>query len=84
MDLEQEIQNIKLRNQKVEVDKAWERSYVRRLFIAAMTYAIALVWLMMIHDTMPWLKAFVPAVGYILSTLSLPFVKNWWAKNSQP
>lgn len=81
MDLEQEIQNIKERNQKVEVDKAWERSYIRRLFIAAMTYAIALVWLLMIHDSVPLLKAFIPAIGYILSTLSLPFVKNWWAKN---
>ncbi len=81
MDIEQEIQNIKERNQKVEVDKAWEVSLTRRTFIAAVTYIIALAWLLMIHDTIPWLKAFVPVIGYILSTLSLPFIKSWWAKN---
>ena len=78
MDIEQEITAIKIRNQKVEADKAWEKSFTRRGFIAAVTYAIAVVWLLMIHDTMPFLKAFVPSVGYVLSTLSLPFVKEWW------
>ena len=80
MDIEQEIQSIKIRNQKVEVDKAWERSWTRRISIAFVTYIIAVIWLLMIHDTMPWLKAFVPSVAYILSTLSLPFVKNSWMK----
>lgn len=80
MEIEQEIQNIKLRNQKVEIDKAWETSLSRRLFIAAVTYFTAVVWLLMINDTMPWLKAFVPALGYMLSTLTLPFVKNRWIK----
>jgi hypothetical protein len=81
MSIEQEIQNIKLRNQKVEVDKAWETSNTRRFFIAAATYLIAVVWLLMINDTMPWLKAFVPTLGYILSTLSLPFIKSWWTRH---
>ena len=52
----------------------------RRFFISAMTYVIALIWLLMIHDTIPSLKAFVPVIGYILSTLSLPIIKNSWAK----
>jgi hypothetical protein len=78
MDIEKEINEIKLRNSRVETDKAWEKSFTRRFFISAMTYVIALIWLLMIHDTIPWLKAFVPVIGYILSTLSLPFIKNWW------
>lgn len=80
MNIEQEIQNIKARNQKVEMDKAWERSWTRRIFIALITYAIAVIWLLMIHDTLPWLKACVPALGYIFSTLSLAFLKSWWSK----
>ena len=78
MDIEKEIVEIKERNSRVEIDKAWERSWTRRLFIAAATYVIAGIWLVMIEDSFPWPKAFVPAVGYLLSTLSLPFVKKWW------
>lgn len=80
MDLEKEILSIKDRNQKVEVDKAWEISFTRRLFIAAVTYVIAAVWLLMINDSLPLLKALIPVAGYALSTLSLPFLKSWWIK----
>lgn len=82
MDIEREIQNIKARNQKVEIDKAWEQSFARRLFLSAATFVIALIWLLMIHDTMPWLKAFVPVLGYVLSTLSLPFIKKLVGKKA--
>lgn len=78
MDIEKEIGIIKERNQRVEGDKAWETSWTRRLFIALGTYLIAALWLILISDTSPWLKAFVPSVGYLLSTLSLSFVKKWW------
>ena len=79
--LEERVQKIEERNRGVETDKAWEISSARRVFIAVSTYIIAGVWLVVIHDTFPWLKAFVPAAGYLLSTLSLPFIKNWWASN---
>lgn len=78
MNIEEEILEIKARNRKVETDKAWEISWTRRIFIALATYIIAGIWLMLIHDTNPLLKALVPAAGYILSTLSLPFVKKLW------
>ena len=80
MNLEQEIQNIQNRNRNVEIDKAWERSWTRRIFIALITYAIAIIWLLIIAEPNAWLKAFVPVVGYLLSTLSLPFLKSWWTK----
>ena len=79
LDIEKELQIIKERNQRVEMDKAWETSWTRRFFIAGVTYVIAGVWLVLINDNYPWLKAFVPTGGYILSTLSLPAVKRWWA-----
>ncbi|OGI68504.1 hypothetical protein A2738_01310 [Candidatus Nomurabacteria bacterium RIFCSPHIGHO2_01_FULL_42_15] len=79
--LEKEVELIKERNLRVEAEKGWEVSWSRRLFISISTYLIAGVWLVLIHDTFPWLKAFVPAVGYLLSVQSLPFIKNWWIKN---
>lgn len=78
MNIEKEIEEIKERNRRVEEDKAWEISWARRLFIAVITYAVAIVWLMLIRETMPLLKAVVPVAGYILSTLSLPIIKKWW------
>lgn len=81
MEIEKEIEIIKERNSRVEADKAWEISWTRRLFIAISTYVIAGIWLVVIKDSFPWLKAFVPSVGYLLSTLSLPFIKRWWIKN---
>lgn len=80
--LEKEVEIIKQRNAKVEADKGWEVSWTRRLFIAISTYIIAGIWLVVIHDTFPFLKAFVPMVGYLLSTLSLPFIKRWWINNN--
>ena len=79
--LESEIEEIKERNFRVEGDKAWEVSWTRSLFIACSTYVIAAVWLLIIKDSLPWLKAIVPAVGYLLSVQSLPFIKRWWLKN---
>ena len=78
-DLEKRVVTIEKRNSKVELDKAWETSWTRRVFIALVTYVIAGIWLVLIEDSYPWLKAFVPTVGYVLSTLSIPFVKRWWA-----
>jgi hypothetical protein len=78
MDLEQEIQKISERNKKVELDKAWETSWARRLFIAGITYVVAFIWLVLLDESIPHLKALVPVGGYLLSTLSLPPLKRWW------
>lgn len=79
--LEAEISAIKERNKKVEADKAWEQSWTRRISIVCLTYVIALVWLLIIHEPAASLKAFVPVAGYMLSTLSLPFIKKIWIEN---
>lgn len=82
MDTEQEILQIKERNKKVESDKKWERSWARRISIAIFTYIIAEAWLLIINEPNSWYKAFVPTAGYILSTLSLSPIKNWWLKKN--
>jgi len=76
--IEKEIELIKKRNKSVELDKSWEKSWTRRIFIAAITYIIALMWMRTIGESLIFLKACIPTGGYLLSTLSLPFIKKWW------
>ena len=83
MDTEQEIIQLKERNKKVESEKAWEISLVRKLFISFFTYVVAEVWLCIIHEPNSWLKAFVPVAGYLLSTLSLSPIKKYWINSNQ-
>lgn len=75
-----EIEKIKQRNRRVEADKAWETSIARRSLIAIATYLIVVVFLFSISAPNPFISALVPAIGYIISTLSLPFIKNFWIK----
>lgn len=74
-DLDQRLQIIEQRNQRVEADKAWEVSWVRRGVIAGVTYMCALIIL-----KGEWVSALVPVIGYIVSTLSLPAIKKMWIK----
>jgi hypothetical protein len=76
--LEHALQKIEERNARVESDKAWEVSIVRRLLIAGMTYIIAVLLLWSAGAEQFFLSALIPAIGYILSTLSIPTVKKWW------
>ena len=76
-----DLREIKERNARVEGDKAWETSWARRLCIAAFTYVIAAVYMHSTELGNPFLGAFVPSGGYLLSTMSLPFFKNYWLKN---
>lgn len=78
MALDQEIAKIKNRNRKVELDKAWETSWLRRLVVVFFTYVVATLWLFIIENPNPFLNAFIPTVGYILSTLTLPLLKKYW------
>ncbi|HYF04735.1 MAG TPA: hypothetical protein VEA59_01040 [Patescibacteria group bacterium] len=78
--LETRINEIEKRNQRVESDKAWETSKTRLTFIAVITYLVALASLIIIGSPQPYLSAFVPVVGFLLSTLSLPPLKEYWKR----
>ena len=43
-ELEKEIEKIKERNKRVEKDKAWETSIVRKIAIAILTYAVVVLY----------------------------------------
>lgn len=79
-DLEKEILAIKTRNKKVEMDKAWETSWTRKLLLIIFTYLAISFYLRAINIDKPWLNAIVPSVGFLLSTLTLPFFKKIWEK----
>ncbi|MEW5955717.1 MAG: hypothetical protein AB1626_04255 [Candidatus Micrarchaeota archaeon] len=76
-----QIRLILERNARVEADKAWETSKTRRAIIAATTYFVLVLFLHLINAPYPWLTAFVPALGYLLSTPTLSFAKQWWLEN---
>ncbi len=78
--LEKEVKKIKERNCRVESDKAWETSYVRRFLLIVFTYLAIGFYLQAIDIPRPWLNAIVPAVAFMLSTLTLPIFKKLWLK----
>ncbi len=75
----EELRLIKERNRRVELDKAWETSFTRKLLIFVFTYLAVGVYLWAIDIPKPWLNAIVPAVAFVLSTLTMPFFKKLWA-----
>lgn len=79
-DLEKEIKLIQERNQKVETDKDWETSWTRRLLLTLFTYLAISIYMSAISLPNPWLNAIIPSVGFLLSTLTLPFFKKLWQK----
>jgi len=80
--LEKEINKLKARNKKVETDKSWETSYARRGLLIIFTYLAIGLYLNAIRIENPWLNAIVPSIGFLLSTLTLPYFKNLWIKFS--
>ena len=79
-ELENKIEKIEARNKKVEADKAWEVSYIRRILLVVFTYLSIGFYLNAVKIERPWLNAIVPSVGFLLSTLTLPLFKNLWLK----
>ena len=78
--LEKEVLVIRQRNEGVEIDKAWETSWARRTLVFVFTYLAIGIYMWAVDIDRPWLNAIVPAVGFWLSTLTLPFFKRMWKK----
>ncbi|MBT4120915.1 MAG: hypothetical protein HOA57_01920 [Candidatus Magasanikbacteria bacterium] len=83
MSIEQRIGNIEERNRRVESDKAWETSLLRRLSILVLTYLVVVVFMYFSKIEKPFLNAIVPSMAFVLSTLTLPFIKKWWLKKNK-
>ena len=82
MNIEKEITDIKKRNKRVELDKAWETSFTRRFCICVLTYIIGVLYSYTIRYTDNVLfSSLVPVIGFTLSTLSLGGVRKIWEKH---
>ena len=83
-ELENEINNIKNRNKKVELNKAWETSWTRRICICILTYIVVIAYSYIVrnYDNI-FLSSLVPVIGFTLSTLSLKYIRKIWENNKK-
>ncbi|MBI2464670.1 hypothetical protein HYV64_00875 [Candidatus Shapirobacteria bacterium] len=77
-ELEKRVKKIESRNQKVEMDKAWETSLTRKVLLIIFTFLSIGLYMNAIGVNNPWQNAVIPSLGFLLSTLSLPFFKRIW------
>ena len=77
-ELEKRITDIENRNKRVEGDKAWETSNLRKILIIILTYIFAVLYLKIADTTNPFFGAVVPCVGFFLSTQTLNIIKKKW------
>ncbi len=82
-DIEKRLSVIEARNRRVELDKAWETSWTRRLSIGVLTYLVIVIYLSIIHNDAPFINGAVPVVGFLLSTLVLRRVKEIWTNKKE-
>jgi hypothetical protein len=80
IELQEVLKEMEARNKRVELDKAWETSFTRKLLIAVFTYFVIVLFFLVADLGKPFVNPIVPTVGYLLSTLSLPYFKAWWMK----
>ena len=81
MDALKEIEKIKQRNKRVELDKKWETSITRRIFIAILTYLVVVLYTFTISKISNiFLSSLVPVIGFLLSTLSLKGIRKIWER----
>lgn len=81
LDLPRVLEELHARNRRVEAEKAWEGSATRRGFLAVLTYATACAFLWSVGNPAWYVHALFPPAGYLLSTLSLPWVKATWLRH---
>lgn len=76
--LTKDVEVIKKRNGRVEMDKAWETSLFRKTLVLVTTYIVASLVMYAIGVPDPHINSLIPTIGFFLSTLTFTFVKNWW------
>lgn len=80
-ELNEEINKIKERNKRVELDKKWETSWTRRICICILTYVIVATYSYLVRNyTNIFISSLVPVIGFTLSTLSLKYIRKIWEK----
>lgn len=80
--IKKDIEDIKERNKRVEMEKAWEISLFRKILIVIFTYIVIALFFIFVRLPKPFLNAIVPTIGFILSTLSVSYFKKIWIKKN--
>lgn len=73
-----DIMELKLKNKKIEADKAWETSWTRRGIIGIVTYIIVAAWLAMLGVEHNLIHALVVVGSYLVAIAILPMLKKYW------
>jgi preprotein translocase subunit SecF len=81
--IENRIGKIEERNNRVEMDKAWEISWTRKVLIAITTYIVVVVFFIIAKLSDPFSNALVATLGFLLSTLTISFGKKIWIERQK-
>ena len=81
--IKKDIEEIKARNARVDLNKAWETSFARKILITILTYIVIVLFFFFAELPKPLLSAIVPTIGFVLSTASIPFFKKLWMKSKK-
>lgn len=76
--LQEEVEKIKERNQRVEADKGWETSKIRTAFIALVTFVLVFIFMEFSPGQAPLPNALFAVIAYWISTETYGILKNWW------
>jgi hypothetical protein len=81
--LEKKIDSILQRNHRVELEKSWETSKTRMISIAVTTFCVMaiLMYVFDIEDIL--INASLATLGFVISSLSMSFIKKYWLKFNQ-
>jgi uncharacterized membrane-anchored protein len=77
------IELLEARNKRVDTDKAWETSWIRKILIMVLTYLVVISYLHFVVHINPWINGFVPVIGYFLSTQTISIVKRRWIQKKK-
>lgn len=76
----QEIRKIIERNKRVELDKKWEISFTRTVFIIVLTFIGTFIFLKIIEGENPFWGSSLATGAYLLSTFSFNPIRKIWEK----
>ena len=78
-----EIESLKKRNKKVELEKAWEISLERKISVAVITYIIVVIIMYFLNFENIFINALIPTIWYILSTIGVNPMKNIYIRRNK-
>ena len=76
--LERRLAAIEERNSFVTFQKRWETSALRRILIAALTLFFAGIAFSALGSPRPFMDALIPVTGFVVSTFSIPWIRERW------